>query len=510
MGKHSNKKGFLGIGGHKGRPIPAGRGRAGGLSGRQARPLKDQYELSDASKRRKGALEAAPARLKAERERRKGRIKRGLLIAGGVLLLTMVIAAVGVFAYLQNLQSTMRVAQGDIAKVEAELKKAEPLEPYTVLLLGTDRRPDEERYRTDTMILAKVDPREKKVWLLSIPRDTRVRIPGHGTAKINQAFFNGGPELAIKTVREFTGVPINHYMEVNFRGFEKVVDAMGGVWIDVPYAIDDWKAASHSPGKRARRIDAGYQLLDGEHALTFVRTRDFIDADFTRMQNQQLFFKALADQVANRTNVAKLPKVVSSVAPYISSDMTLMEMVRTTQALRDAGSDNVYAATVEGEWRSPYVHPDMDNLATLIERMNAGLDFEESEAEADGEGSTGATNDAADAQPVSDEPVEPSRIKVAVRNGSGIAGVAKQAASIIRTRGFNVPEVGNANQAVYDKTLVVYKSNRAAAEAVAAGLPPGTRIVESRGMYAFDTDVLVVVGKDWDVRKVPIAPIETR
>lgn len=500
MGKHSNKKRPL-LGGGSKRPIPPRKSGAK-PSGRRARPMDEPYELSDPRKRRRGALESAPARLRVERERRAGRAKRVAFITALSLVALLVVGAVGAYAYAMRLESTMQAGQGDQRKVKAELKRAEPQEPYTVLLLGTDRRPQDERYRTDTMILARVDPKAKKVWMMSIPRDTRVQIPGHGTAKINQAFYYGGPELAIKTVREFTGVPINHYMEVNFRGFEKVVDAMGGVWIDVPHEIDDWKAASHSPGKRAKRIDAGYQLLDGEHALTFVRTRDFVDADFTRMQNQQLFFKALADQAASGGNIAKLPRVVSSIAPYIATDMSIMEMVRTAQALNDAGGDSVHAATVLGEWRSPYVWPDMDNLAELVERMNAGRGFEDEEAE-----EAEALDSSATGQSL--QPIDPSSVTVAVRNGSGIGGVAKQAASIVRTRGFTVPEVGNTAQPVYDNTLVVYKTDKAAAELVAAGLPPGTRLVESRGMYAFDTDVLVVIGKDWDVRKVPVAPVQT-
>lgn len=516
MGKHSHKRGLFGA---SGGPVgPAGDGR-GDRSGRSrvpshvagARPSAAarkrkaaDYELSDPRKRRKGALEAAPARLRAERERRRGRAKRIFATAGITMLVLLVMGAVGAFAYAKHIESTMQGTIVKQEKVKAALKKAEPQKPYNVLLLGGDHRPGEERYRTDTMIVARVDPQNKKVWMLSIPRDTRVDIPGHGSAKINQAYYYGGAELAIETVKGHTGLDINHYMELNFRGFEKVVNAMGGVWIDVPSEIDDWKAASHSPGHRAKNIDAGYQLLDGEHALTFVRSRAFVDADFSRMKNQQIFFKALADQIAKKGNVVKLPKIVSAVAPYIATDMSLMEMIRTAQALKDAGSSSVYTETIKGEWRSPYVWTDEENMAELIAAMEEGRSFDGSAEATPAVGSEEST-----AQPVNASSVNADDIDVAVRNGAGIAGVAKQAASILKARGFNVPEVGNANQNVYDKTLIVYKDNKAAAELVAAGLPPGTKLVESRGMYAFDTDVLVVIGKDWDISKVPVTPVQT-
>src|SRR5664279_1598216 len=99
--------------------------------------------------------------------------------------------------------------------------------------------------------------------MLSIPRDTKVLIPGHGYQKINAAHAFGGAELTVKTVKQFTGLPINHYMEVNFTGFENAVNQMGGIWVSVPQAINDKAAASQSVHQRAYKIAAGWQKLDG-------------------------------------------------------------------------------------------------------------------------------------------------------------------------------------------------------------------------------------------------------
>jgi hypothetical protein len=274
------------------------------------------------------------------------------------------------------------------------------------------------------------------------------------------------------------------------------------VWVDVPVEIDDRKAASYSKNRRASHIDAGYQLLDGEHALTFVRSRDYPDADFTRMKNQQLFFRSLADQVAKKQNVIKAPRMIAAIQPYVQTDMRLMDMIRTAQALKSAGSKRLYTATVQGEWRSPYVWADEDQLKKALEAFNAGRPFD---ATATVEGATAVTG--------SENPTivqsQPKDITVTVRNGAGISGCAKQASSILKARRFNVTEVGNANQFVYENTTIVYKSNRSAAEKVAEVLPPGAKLVESRGMYSFKTDVLVVIGKDWDLERVPVARIMT-
>ncbi|MHB9004628.1 MAG: LCP family protein, partial [Coriobacteriia bacterium] len=107
------------------------------------------------------------------------------------------------------------------------------------------------------------------------------------------------------------------------------------MWVDVDVEIDDVKAASHSPGLRAKNIPAGRQLLDGEHALTFVRSRDFPDADFTRIKHQQEFFKALADQLVKAGNVIKVPTIIRGMAEYMSTDMSVGDMIDVTEALRD-------------------------------------------------------------------------------------------------------------------------------------------------------------------------------
>ncbi|HSK48462.1 MAG TPA: LCP family protein [Coriobacteriia bacterium] len=501
MGKHSaNKKNPFDRKRSAGRAAEHSRKGIRSLGGPTARtrphPLGDeQYRLSDPNTKRTASLEKAPARLRAERERRNRKYKRAALAVLAVVALVFVAGGIAAWAWVSTLQNTMVVKA---EKLAPSLEKAKPQEPYTVLLLGGDKRRDEP-YRTDTMILAKVDPKKKKMWMLSIPRDTRVEIAGHGAVKINSAFTYGGEEGAIKAVKQLTGVPINHYMHVDFKGFKKAVDALGGVWIDVPVVIDDRQAASHN--RSASHIDAGYQLLDGDHALTFVRARhQFADQDFSRMKNQQIFFKALADQVAKSQNLTKVPRVVSSVAPYIKTDMSLMEMIRTAQAMRGAGSKKMYTATLEGEWRTPFIYIDEVKKAELIEKMKKGRSF-------DGSETPDAEDSKVEASAVSAK--EPGDITVTVRNGGGIAGCASQASSIVKARGFDVQEVGNASRFVYDKTLVVFKTDQANAAQVAAALPPGAKLVESRGMYSFDTDVLVVIGKDWDLARVPVEPINT-
>lgn len=421
------------------------------------------------------SVEAAPPR-RADRRVRRRRATR--IVLGLVITLLVIIAAGATWAYafLRGVEGRMQeTVKADQAVTEA-LTEKEPEQPFNLLLLGSDARLDEEAARADTIIVARVDPAEHRVWMLSIPRDTRVEIPGHGVSKINAATALGGPSLMIDTVEEYLGMPINHYMEVNFSGFQGIVDAMGGIYIDVDVEIDDPKAASHSPGRRASHIAPGYQRLDGEYALTYVRSRNFPDSDFTRMRHQQNFFKALAQQSASWGNLLKLPKIANELSKHIVTDMSMSQVINLAQAFKGMGTDNIQTATLPGEWKSPYVVVDAEKKEYLVSQMLAGGDIE------------------APSSPTTDR--APESITVSVRNGAGISGVAGQAAARLQAHGFKVAEVGNANQFVYEDTLVVYKDDEVAAQTVASALSKG-RLVPSRGMYAFSTDVLVVVGSDW-------------
>ena len=418
-------------------------------------------------------------RIHAERRRRA--VKRILIALGLLVVAGLAAGATYVYTTLHSASRTMNEQPGIDERLDEVLETREKREPFNVLLLGSDRWPGESEARADTIILARIDVEAQKVWLISIPRDTRAEIPGHGVGKINGANFYGGPSLMVETVSQLLGVPIHHYMSVDLTGFQEVVDAVGGVWIDVDVEIDDWRAASHSPGGRANNIQPGYQLLDGEYALTYVRSRNFPDADFTRMRHQQTFFKALADQLSKLGNVLKIPSIVRELSEHMSTDMSVSDLIDLGNALRDIGSSNVETATLLGEWRSPYVWTDEENKAFLIDAMMNGRTFEP--------------------ETTADEPgIDPATVSVTVRNGAGIEGCAAAAAAILREGGYDVGEVGNAQQFVYDETLVVYTTDYDMAVQVAEALPKG-RVVESRGMYEFATDILVVVGKDyaeWD------------
>jgi polyisoprenyl-teichoic acid--peptidoglycan teichoic acid transferase len=204
-------------------------------------------------------------------------------------------------------------------------------DPQTILIAGSDRRHGDKKLglkpRSDTIILMRIDP-GKGVALLSLPRDLKVAIPGHGEDKINVAYELGGPKLTIKTVKQLTGLAINHYVDVSFHGFAEGVNALGCVYVDVDRRYFN-NNAGLGPGSNYAVINVrpGYQKMCGEKALEYVRYRH-TDNDLVRSARQQDFLRQTRSQVNARKLFNKVNKLINIFADNTASD------IHSTSALR--------------------------------------------------------------------------------------------------------------------------------------------------------------------------------
>jgi len=248
--------------------------------------------------------------------------------------------------------------------------------PLYILLLGSDARPGQRHARSDSIVIARLDAESGSVALLSIPRDTRVKVPGHGTTRITNANAFGGPALAITTVKQYTGLPIDHYVELNFAGFARVVDALGGVTVVVDKAINDKHGANTGGVSNVTRIPAGTQTLKGDAALTYVRARHISGGDFGRIAHQQVFLKALASQALSLEKLPRLPAVIGAAADNIETDMSVATILGLANewAGFDGSSMTSYSApgktgTIGG---ASYVLPDVAKSQALFRAFQAG------------------------------------------------------------------------------------------------------------------------------------------
>ncbi len=194
--------------------------------------------------------------------------------------------------------------------------------PLTVLLMGVDQRPA-DRGRPDAMILARLDPDEKQVTLLSIPRDTYVPIADTGHwDKINHAYLRG-ISAVVNTVENFFGVPVDHYVLLNMEGFVKLVDALGGIRVNVEKPII-------SRVEPYVRLQAGQQRLNGRKALAYVRFRSDAENDYGRQRRQREVILAIISRV-EQLGIRQMPQIIEvirALGPHLKTDLTMLEVIR--------------------------------------------------------------------------------------------------------------------------------------------------------------------------------------
>lgn len=248
-----------------------------------------------------------------------------------------------------------------------------------VLVLGIDQIKDEPA-RADTIIVMSLNEDTGEVAMISIPRDARVEIPGRGMDKINHAMaYRGELQLMISTVEKLLGVPMHHYVYTNFAGFTRIVDALGGVTVNVE------KRMIHDGPYFPIDLQAGRQKLNGSQALGYVRYRG--DGDFNRMRRQQEFLKVLATETLQVRKVLVLPQLMEQLARHVRTDMTIPQLLSFTKKATEMDFDEVHTVTLLGRTTSvngvSYVAIEEEQLADTIRRyLHWEDDEEEEEAEA--------------------------------------------------------------------------------------------------------------------------------
>ena len=334
------------------------------------------------------------------RKRRRGKIIRRSLVC--TLLLMLVTAGTAAALWFNSIVARLNDAGIITDELRAVLVDSDVTrEPFYMLLLGTDGRPGEDTYRTDSIILARIDATTQQVTLISIPRDTKVEYQG-STMKINAVFTYGqiddgnGAEEMVEAVNELCGVEISEYAEINFQGMEKLIDAVGGIDLYIPEG-DAVEGDSHLDVD----VPAGQQHLDGEHALAFARSRYlFADGDYTRMRHQRMVLGALADKILNNLDIGTIPAILDSLADMVHTSLSVDEILSLVSAMRGMDTDSMYSANIPS-WAGEdtyidgqsYVFVYEDELAEMMERVDAGEDPQGPQTMGQGDGQSATIGD---------------------------------------------------------------------------------------------------------------------
>jgi polyisoprenyl-teichoic acid--peptidoglycan teichoic acid transferase len=382
--------------------------------------------------------------------------------------------------------------------------------PFNVLLIGVDKRDaePEEGARSDTLIVVHVDPLAKWASMLSIPRDTYVTIPKSGEGdKINGAYSygyrnpeiygknvtpdEGGAALAAETVEEFLGITIDYTAQVDFNGFQKLVDAIDGITIDVPYAILDAEYPTEDFGYMRLLIEPGLQRMDGLTALRYARTRH-VDSDFGRGARQQQVIQAALNEVKRRGllgNLEALPELLAVVRESIKTTMPIDDLstLRSLAALaQEMGTDRIQRFTLNPD--TVALDPNFDNRFDIhwdpASVRELAQQFEQMPGQAT---------------------ATPEEAVVQVQNGKGIKGLAGQISLDLELAGYTLAEPADAPSAENPNTLILDYSGRPQTRERLAeyfNLDPEYVRDETDNQAAapYGVDIVVRIGQDYEPR----------
>jgi len=401
------------------------------------------------------------------------------------LLIGVVILAVG-FYYLYSFYSKVTSQEQKISFGDLYSTIFHPGETVfagrdhiNILCLGLDQNFTEKNImftkgaRSDTIFVIHLDLPRRSAGILSIPRDTWVKISDtHGNDRINAAFSIGGAQQAMETIQNFLGVPLDYYLIFRVEMTKKLVDALGGVPINVEKDMDyddNW-------GHLHVHLKKGWQRLNGEQAVGYSRFRHDEEGDRGRLRRQQQVVTAMARELKKPANLARIDKIVKVFQQYVETNMRYIELFDLYRVFKDFDRKNMVFGAIDGEDAeiegASVIIPDETKKEKMVNRILRGI-----------------------------ETHEPSDIKVEVLNGSGKAGLARSEADKLSARGFQIVRVENADRSDYLRTRIIDHTGSPQVAVMVADIIGPAEILQDEGEPdpQRTVDVTVIVGKDKEI-----------
>jgi LCP family protein required for cell wall assembly len=287
-------------------------------------------------------------------------------VAASLLIVVSMATATSVSILLYLSEIAEGLSDNDkLSKLQDQLESVDGGEPQTILILGSDKRAGDPSARSDTTMLLRLDPDQDAIALFSLPRDLRVNIPGYGVDRLNAAYTVGGPELTLKTVKQVTGLPIHHVVNVDFTGFGQAVNAIDCVYVDVDRRYYVPPEADYSE----INVEAGYQLLCGERALQYVRFRH-ADTDITRSARQQDFLREARQKIGPGRLFRDRDELIKIFTRYTTSDIDDPEtMLQILKLFLDAHDAPVKEIHFEGNLGPSYITFSQEQMKAAVDQF---------------------------------------------------------------------------------------------------------------------------------------------
>jgi polyisoprenyl-teichoic acid--peptidoglycan teichoic acid transferase len=428
------------------------------------------------------------------------------VVFGSTAVATASLGAIAVLAFPFPRQVSGETVTPPLADLWNSGFRYQVARPVNILIMGLDEARDVEGAqpgdlvgRTDTMLLARVDPEDKAVNVMSIPRDTRVEIPGYGIEKINQANFEGGAELAAQTVmHNFDNVEIDRYVRVSTAAFREIVDLVGGIEVMVP------KPMKYEDKTQGLVIDLepGLQILNGDEAEQFARFRQDSYGDIGRVQRQQILLKALRQRMTHPRVLPKLPQIVRVLQTYIDTNLSLEEMLALAGFGLNLDSQDLHMVMLPGRFSDPEEYSAsywISDESASSNLMRTYFDTQPVEL---------VTDDDIRGTNYTEAPSERalSALKIAVQNATDDEYASTSMAEHLRALGFyNVYVVSDWSNVMSETSVVAQRGDLGSARSLQSTLDMGT--VESDSTGDIDSDITIRVGEDW-LRQSELRPEE--
>jgi polyisoprenyl-teichoic acid--peptidoglycan teichoic acid transferase len=393
----------------------------------------------------------------------------------------------GSYLYLNNAEGRLQDPEfKEAIDKNGELEPPEAVDEIVIntLLLGVDEA------RSDTIIVARYNKETHQLAMISIPRDTRVDIPGYGYTKINAAVGKKeGAALAMKTVSNFLDIPIHHYVKVDFKGVEEIVDIMGGVKVNVIQQMD-----YDDPAQNLHiHIKKGVQILKGKDALHFLRYRSgYIDQDLGRIKAQQEFAKAFIDKLTSPTMIPKALTLVNAMVENTRTNLEQDEIAAYVMDITKIDAGNIKMYTVPGDGDTvnhvAYFLHDESKLRETMADMNQYIGAETNQTS-----QTTPNTSTSLEQKVDD--VLKEDIKIEILNSTKTKGLASTLKSELQQKGYEIAKIGDTNDLTYSYSRVIdRRGNQKHLELVAK--ETGINIVDSDINPSYDFDITIIIGND--------------
>jgi LCP family protein required for cell wall assembly len=420
--------------------------------------------------------------------------------------LTQLPGAPELTAPLATLEPGMTALPTELQGVDLQPQGGPTSEPWdgasrvNILIMGLDYRDwlGGDIPRTDTMILFTLDPVSMTAGMLSIPRDMWVNVPGFDYNKINTAFFlgeayklpGGGPALAVATVEQFLGVPIQYYAQVDFNSFARFIDEIGG--IDV-YVREKMHVAI--VGKPGFDLQEGVQAMDGPTALAYVRNRSTEGDDFARSQRQQDVIIAIRDQILNFNQlpnlISKAPVLYKELSTGVRTNLTLDQVIKLALLAQQIDVKNIRRGAIGSDSAYPATSP--DGLSILIPIPDkVRLDRDEIFTVGGPVGPVEVNGDPA-------ELMKAEKTRISVQNGTQMVDLATRTGEYFRSLGLNVVEETNADQFYDGSVMIVYTGKPYTIKFLSDTMKIPTSRIFNRYNPDSQVDVAVILGNDWAV-----------